>query len=82
MTIRIKEVAKSKGYTMKDLASKIGVSQMALSFWQTGKRDASYSTLNNIAAAIGVSVHELIEDDKSENQYNSSGEWKGVFPKK
>ena len=61
---RIKEVRKAKGITQKELAEKLGVTPQAVS--QFEKSDGSkfnFSTLKNIAEALGCSVNDLISID-------------------
>ncbi|MEI2271811.1 helix-turn-helix transcriptional regulator [Sphingobacterium sp. ML3W] len=83
MELRIKEVAKHKGYKMKELSEKLNVSQMALSFWQTGKREAGYKTLKSIADVLNCEVIELLPvgDGYSHFYDDKTGEWLGVRKK-
>ena len=57
--MRIKEVIKEKGLTSADVASKLGVSQPALS--QTINRNTTVEMLNRIASVLGVHVTELFD---------------------
>lgn len=83
MIVLIKEIGKKYGYKMKELSEKMNVSQMALSFWQTGKRDVGISKLKDIANAIGCEIHELIgTGDKYAHFYDDkTGEWLGIRKK-
>lgn len=56
--MRIKEVIKEKGLTQKELADKLGMTTVGLSQILGGK--PSYTTLEKIAAALGVEVWELL----------------------
>lgn len=57
--LRIKEICKSQGITLNDLAERVGVSRVSLSGISTGKQKPSFDTLEKLAAALGVSVPEL-----------------------
>ena len=64
MAIRIKEVIKEKGTTVKDLAQKMGISNVGLSQHING--NPSVEVLERIAAALGVPVTELFKQPKSD----------------
>lgn len=57
--LRIKEICKSQGITLNDLAERVGVSRVSLSGISTGKQKPSFDTLEKLATALGVSVPEL-----------------------
>ena len=56
--MRIKELIKEKGYTQKDFADKLGMTTQGLTQILVGK--PSYTTMEKIAAALGVEVWELL----------------------
>ena len=58
MEIRIKEICKEKGTTQKALASRLNTTETTLSRIAKGF-PTSTSTLEKIAAALGVPVAEL-----------------------
>lgn len=59
---KIKNVYKSKGYTLEDLSEKIGVKYQSLSrMLKLG--DFKISTLNKIAVALEVPITYLFEDE-------------------
>ena len=60
--IQIKELLKRRGMTAKELASKIGISEGALSKSLSG--NPTLERLEQIAAALGVGVAELFEAPK------------------
>lgn len=64
MATRIKEVIKEKGTTVKDLAQKMGISNVGLSQHING--NPSVEVLERIATALGVSVTELFEQPKND----------------
>ena len=57
MDIRIRELCHQHGTTQKDLAAKLGVSEMTLS--RAAKGNTSLPLLEKIAEALGVPVPEL-----------------------
>lgn len=60
MSNRIKEIRIKKGITQKALAKAAGVSSPYLHDLEKEARGAKQETLENIAAALGVTVDELI----------------------
>ena len=57
MELRVKELCKEKGLQMQELADKLGITRITLTRNISGT--PTISTLENIAAALGVSVPEL-----------------------
>ena len=57
---RIREARKAKYLTMKELGKNIGVSESAVSMYETGRREPDHATLVNISNVIGVSVDYLL----------------------
>ena len=57
MALRIKELIKEKGTTVKDLAQKMGISNVGLSQHING--NPSVEVLERIASALDVDVPEL-----------------------
>lgn len=62
MEIRLKELCQKKGTTQKDLALKLGVTEMTLS--RAAKGNTSLPLLERIATALNVPVSELFEPPK------------------
>lgn len=60
------EQRKAKGYTQKELAEKIFVSNKAISKWETGNGMPDVSMLIPLSEALGVTVTELLEGRKME----------------
>ena len=56
----IKELRIRKGLTQLELASKICVTDKAISKWETGKGLPDITLLESLAKALGVSVIELM----------------------
>lgn len=63
MALRIKELIKEKGTTVKDLAQKMGISNVGLSQHING--NPSVEVLERIASALGVDVPELFTSSSS-----------------
>lgn len=64
--LRIKEVAKSKGISITDLADRLGVKQVTLS--RTINGNPTIETLRKIAVVLDCDVRELIEPTKDQGQ--------------
>jgi transcriptional regulator with XRE-family HTH domain len=58
---KIAEQRKSKGMSQQELADALGVSQNAVSMWETGRRAPSVVILQKIAAALGASLLDLVD---------------------
>ncbi len=61
------ELRKEKGWTQKDLAEKLFVSDKAVSKWERGLSLPDISLLIPLAEALGVTVTELLEGKRLEN---------------
>ena len=68
----IKTLREAKGLTQAELADQLGVSDKAVSKWETGKGFPDSSLLQPLAAALGVSVIELLHGEAIVNR-NVSG---------
>lgn len=56
---KIRELRKEKGLTQEQLAEKAGLPQSHISRLEQGQHSPSHATVEKIAAALGVPVHEL-----------------------
>lgn len=63
---RIKHTRVMKGISQKEVAISIGVTQSALSGWESGRYNPSYDKLLQLAKMYGVSVDYLLENDDTE----------------
>ena len=63
MALRIKELCKVKGILQKELAQKIGVTDIALR--ASLKGNLTIGTLEKVANALGVNITELFEKSQS-----------------
>ena len=68
----IKELREKKGFTQKQLAELINVSDKAVSKWETGKGLPDISLIEPLARNLGVSVAELLSGEYITN-HNRSG---------
>lgn len=64
MPLKIKEVAKSKGMTMAQIAEKLNISNITLS--QSLNGNPTLSRLTEVANALGVDVSELFVQPQGE----------------
>ena len=60
----IAEMRRQKGYTQKELAEKLMVTDKAVSRWETGKGLPDTSLLKPLGDILGVSVGELLSGRK------------------
>lgn len=75
----IKELREKKGYTQKQLADRLGVSDKTISKWETGKGLPDVGIISYLAASLGVSLAELMAGEYSENSNRSGNMKKSVF---
>lgn len=64
----IKEKRALKNLTQKQLAEKLGVTDKAISRWETGKGVPDVSLLIPLSNALEVSVHEILLGEKIEEE--------------
>jgi predicted transcriptional regulator len=50
---------RAMGYTQKDLAQKLGVSQVIISRWENGEENFTVTTLAKISAALDMEFQNL-----------------------
>lgn len=55
---------KQKGYTQKELAEKLAVTDKAISRWETGKGFPDTALLGPLSETLGVSIGELLAGEK------------------
>mgnify|MGYP002623781973 CR=1 FL=1 len=59
---RVKELCRLQGITQKELAGKIGITEISLNATLKAGKDPRISTLEKIAAGLGVPVAALLAD--------------------
>ena len=68
---RLRELRKSKGFTQQTLAEKAEIDEKHLSRVENGKYFPSYTTLNNLLNALGVTLDEVgIELNHTDTKQN------------
>jgi transcriptional regulator with XRE-family HTH domain len=61
----IKRARKAKGWTLRDLSEKAGVSHTSIARYEQGDRSPSYKNLLRIAGALNVDASELADQKAS-----------------
>jgi len=80
MELRVKELTKAKGMTLKDLCNRLGMSY--INFNQRLLRTPNIEFVQQIADALEVSVFEIISEDQyARHKYDQFGNWQGVEKK-
>lgn len=64
----IRELRERKGYTQKQLAELVCVSDKTVSKWETGKGLPDAGIITELAASLGVSLAELLNGEYAENR--------------
>lgn len=81
MELRVKQIAKQKGVSLTDLATKIGVSRRTMFNW-VSNGNASFDDLKDIAVALGCSFYELMEPAEGWGYiFDDDGKFRGVIKK-
>ncbi len=75
----IKELREKEGLTQMDLAEKLGVTDKAISKWETGKGLPDISLIEPLAKALKVSVIELMNGEYVTNHNKVSNMLKSKF---
>ena len=60
---RVRDLREARGMTLDALAKEAGVSRKTIVNVQSGKHSPSLEKLAQIAAALGVSVSDLVSDE-------------------
>ena len=60
---RVKEIRLKHGVTQTEIAEVAGVSQRAVSQWETGKTDPSAASVSKIAAKYGEDAETIVFED-------------------
>lgn len=62
--LRIRDYRKMASLTMKELGDKVGVTESAIGYYETGKRKPDYEMLLKIAEALSCTVNDLLGQAK------------------
>ena len=71
---RMRERRRALGLTMKQLGAIVGVSEGAISHYETGRREPDPDMLKSLASALGVSVDYILERDQDKQARNQAEE--------
>ena len=75
----IRTLREKRGYTQKQLAEQLLVSDKAVSKWETGKGLPDISLLEPLAKALGVSIAELLRGECITNRNRAGNMQKAQF---
>lgn len=59
----IAALRREKGWTQRELATRLGVTDKAVSRWETGKGLPDIALLRPLSEALGVSINELLSGE-------------------
>ena len=65
---QIKAIRKKKGVSQYELASKLGVTQRVISYYENTRTNLSVEIINKIAKALGVSQKKFFEYDNNKQE--------------
>lgn len=68
MANRIREIRKSRNMTMKQLGERIGVTESAVSQYETGKRQPDSAILLSLSCLFGVTVGYILGAEPDEKR--------------
>ena len=63
----IKTKRKEKGFTQEELANKLGVTEKAISRWETGRGTPDISLLIPLSKELKIEVSELLSGEENKN---------------
>ncbi|MBQ3094009.1 MAG: helix-turn-helix domain-containing protein [Clostridia bacterium] len=75
----VRRLREKKGMTQAELAAQLGVSDKAVSKWETAKGLPDITLIEPLAAALGVSVTELLSGQPVQNQNRSANLLRSKF---
>ncbi|MBR1911711.1 MAG: helix-turn-helix domain-containing protein [Treponema sp.] len=61
---KVEEILRIKGMSQKELASRIGVSEVTVSRWLNGERNPSVRTVEKLAEVLETSASYLLSEEK------------------
>ena len=80
LDIHIREIRQKQGYTIAELASKVGISTPHMSEVERGKKNLNNHLLQRISAALRVSPSALIATDNDAAIDNLIATTRGLSP--
>ena len=75
----IRTLREKKGYTQRELAEKLQVSDKTVSKWETDRGLPDIGIIGELASALGVSLAELLTGELAENMNRAGNMKKVVF---
>nr|DAU59599.1 MAG TPA: Repressor protein CI [Caudoviricetes sp.] len=69
---RLEEMRKEKGFTQRELASKVGVNEVSMSRYIKGERVPTVTTIVSIAQVLGASVDYLVGTSNVKKRQNNA----------
>lgn len=75
----VRTLREKKGLTQKQLADQIAVSDKTVSKWETGRGLPDITLLEPLAAALGISVAELLSGEHIVNRNRAGNMMRGSF---
>ncbi len=75
----VKSLREQRGLTQRALAEAVGVTDKAVSKWETGRGLPDISLVEPLAAALGVSVAELLSGNVQHNANRAANMLRSVF---
>ena len=65
--MNLSELRKKKNISQEELANALGITQGAVSAYETGRWEPSITTIKKMASILDCTVDELLKDPKEEN---------------
>ena len=62
---RIRQLREARGLSQQQFAIVSGVHRTYIGHLERGKKNLSFTTLERVAVALGITVAQLVEDDKN-----------------
>ncbi|GHV35895.1 hypothetical protein AGMMS49546_00160 [Spirochaetia bacterium] len=56
IAVSIQKARRERGYTQKELAEKLGISQVMISRWENGEENFTVATLAKISSVLGIGL--------------------------
>ena len=81
MQLRIKEVAKQKGITMKKISELINTTPAMITYYEKGNVPVSIDKLKQISDVIGCEMAELLPTGENFAHFYDRGEYLGIRKK-
>lgn len=60
--LHLREIRKKRGLTMKEVGSRVGVTESAIGMYETGRRYPNYEMLLKLSEVLSCTVEDLITD--------------------